>query len=101
MRRDLDGNWQVHSSEKHLNMVSQLAEQHAAGFGSADWAYMAGVWHDLDKYRRGFKRYILHSAGERPGCAHRRSGGWTRQAHSATNALGAQQEFPQRFVTLK
>ena len=42
-------------------MVSQLAGQHAAGFGSADWAYMAGVWHDLDKYRRGFKRYILQA----------------------------------------
>ncbi len=80
-------------------MVSLLAGQHAAGFGSADWAYMAGVWHDLDKYPRGFKRYILQANDPDAHIEGRLAG--HDKAHSATNALGAQQEFPQRFVTLK
>ena len=79
--------------------VGQLAAHHATQFGSAEWEYMAGVWHDIDKYRRGFKRYILQANdpdAHIEGRVARRE-----KAHSATNALWAQQDFPQRYGTLK
>ena len=61
VRRDLQGNCQVYSLKEHLGAVGELAGQHAARFGGADWARLAGRWHDLGKYREGFQRYIRQS----------------------------------------
>ncbi len=33
----------------------------ASAFNSADWARLAGLWHDLGKYRKGFQDYIRRS----------------------------------------
>ncbi len=38
-------------------MVGELAGRFAAGYGK-DWAQLAGLWHDLGKFRPGFQRYI-------------------------------------------
>ena len=46
-----------HFLEDHLRDVAACAAAHANGFG-ADWARLAGLWHDLGKYRAGFTRYI-------------------------------------------
>lgn len=49
----------------HLNAVADRACEFAQvlGFVSAspDWAYLAGLWHDLGKYRPGFQRYPMQS----------------------------------------
>ena len=33
--------------EEHLKETAEKAAQFAAEFGSGDWAYLAGLWHDL------------------------------------------------------
>jgi len=47
-----------HILDEHLQEVAKLAQTFAADFGSGDWAYLAGLWHDLGKYRRGFQERI-------------------------------------------
>ena len=46
----------------HLETVAQLAAEFSNGFDAADpvlrWAYLAGLWHDMGKYRPGFQRYV-------------------------------------------
>ena len=64
VRRAADGNWQVHPLEEHLEAVGQLAGQQAAQFGSADWAQLAGLWHDLGKYS-GLNNSDAHIEGRR------------------------------------
>lgn len=47
-----------HLLADHLRAVAALASGFADTFGSAQWGYLAGLWHDLGKYRIGFQRYI-------------------------------------------
>ncbi len=42
----------------HLEAVAALAERFAAPFGAAEWARLAGLWHDLGKYNPAFQRYL-------------------------------------------
>ncbi len=56
--------WQLLST--HLCNVAELARQFAAPFGLADEARLAGLLHDLGKYREPFQEYL---AGKRPGSA--------------------------------
>lgn len=80
----------AHLLEDHLRAVAELAAEHArpfprcarwlprwrwttccmrrGSFGAEDWAYSAGLWHDLGKYRSGFQRY-LHDQG--PSVSHK------------------------------
>lgn len=58
-----DGRWTEHSLGEHLQDVSRLAAEFAAAFGSADWARLAGLWHDLGKYREKFQGYIRKVSG--------------------------------------
>lgn len=46
-----------HLLHDHLHKVADLAGGFASDFG-ADWARLAGLWHDLGKFRRGFQTYI-------------------------------------------
>lgn len=51
-----------HLLDEHLNSVAELA----ASFAPAqwrDWAHLAGLWHDLGKYRLGFQQYIRCANG--------------------------------------
>lgn len=48
--------WQLLST--HLCNVAELARQFAAPFGSADEARLAGLLHDLGKYREAFQEYL-------------------------------------------
>lgn len=41
-----------HLLEEHLLNVAELAKKFGDEFGSGDWAYLAGLWHDLGKYSR-------------------------------------------------
>lgn len=47
-----------HPLADHLRAVAALASGFSDSFGSARWGYLAGLWHDLGKYRAGFQRYI-------------------------------------------
>lgn len=40
-----------------------MASDFAARFGGSDWAHLAGLWHDLGKYRPRFQRYIRLASG--------------------------------------
>lgn len=43
---------------EHLQNVATLAKRFAARFGAADWARLAGRWHDLGKYSAKFQSYL-------------------------------------------
>jgi hypothetical protein len=36
--------------EEHLKNVAELAKSFAKDFNSGDWAYVAGLWHDLKSF---------------------------------------------------
>lgn len=58
-----NGQWRKpHALDSHLIEVGQLAADFAQRYG-ADWADMAGRWHDLGKYRPRFQRYIRKVSG--------------------------------------
>jgi len=52
-----------HSLREHLEGVGGLARQFAAAFDSADWGFLAGLWHDLGKYAADFQSYIRSANG--------------------------------------
>lgn len=74
----------------HLRGVAQKSSHFAAKFAASDWAKLAGLWHDLGKYRLGFQRYIRECAD-----AHCETSVTPRdKTHSAAGALWALQTFP-------
>ncbi|MFQ5714233.1 MAG: HD domain-containing protein [Candidatus Scalinduaceae bacterium] len=42
-----------HLLDEHLKNTAELAKSFADAFGSGEWAYLAGLWHDLVKYSEG------------------------------------------------
>lgn len=54
-----------HLLAEHLTSVAALAAGFSEPFDAAEpklrWAYLAGLWHDLGKYRSGFQRYLQQS----------------------------------------
>ncbi|MDS4029183.1 MAG: CRISPR-associated endonuclease Cas3'' [Candidatus Contendobacter sp.] len=63
VRRNETGRWLPHHLDDHLRGVALLAEMFAAAFDVGDWAKLAGLWHDLGKYRPAFQRYIRGASG--------------------------------------
>ncbi|MDP3795019.1 MAG: CRISPR-associated endonuclease Cas3'' [bacterium] len=62
--KDKDGLWRdPHGLTEHLRAVASLASQNARRFNGSDWAYLAGLWHDLGKYRPRFQHYIRQASG--------------------------------------
>lgn len=60
---DRNGNWRPpHDLADHLRCVSALAAGFAREIG-ADWARLAGLWHDLGKYGSRFQNYIRQASG--------------------------------------
>ncbi len=83
-----------HHLEDHLNEVARLAGQFAEGF-AGDWAQLAGLWHDLGKYRAGFQGYIRRANALD---AHIEGRIKDRdKTHSAAGALWADRLLTQRF----
>lgn len=56
---DPKGERRVHLLVDHLRCVAELAATFGRSFGATETAYLAGLWHDLGKYRPGFRKYIL------------------------------------------
>lgn len=60
-----DGEWRLHRLEDHLLAVAELAA-HFAGSIGADWARLAGLWHDLGKFSPQFQAMIRRESGYDP-----------------------------------
>lgn len=86
---------------EHLRSVAMLARQFAhamEGTGSSSrWAYLAGLWHDLGKYRPGFQRYLALSNDENAHIEGRVSG--REKTHSIAGALWALQSLEKSHGT--
>ena len=87
-----DGSPRGHDLAEHLQQVGAGAAANAAAFGAADWARLAGLWHDLGKYRPGFQLYIrdcadAHIEGRVPS---------KDKTHSAAGALHALEALASR-----
>jgi len=53
--------WQV--LEDHLRRTAELAREFAEPFGARDWAWNAGLWHDLGKYSAKFQKKLFDANG--------------------------------------
>jgi CRISPR-associated endonuclease/helicase Cas3 len=62
LTRDGDA-WRFHGLVDHLQRAADLAAGFGAEFGSADWARIAALWHDLGKARPSFQAYLRSSTG--------------------------------------
>jgi CRISPR-associated endonuclease/helicase Cas3 len=84
-----------HRLDEHLSAVAQLAEHHLHHDPAArELARLAGLWHDLGKYRSGFQTYIrlvaeAHIEGKLPQ--------GSDKSHSAAGALWAEQTLKARL----
>lgn len=48
--------WQL--LKDHLTNTAQQASDFASAFGATEWAYLAGLWHDLGKYSEEFQNML-------------------------------------------
>lgn len=78
--------------EEHLQNVAAMAKEFARPFGGEEWAYLAGLWHDLGKYSPAFQKKLYDANGvechieTRPGMI----------THSCAGALQAMARFDKR-----
>lgn len=78
--------------EEHLLNVAGRARDFGEAFGSGDWAYLAGLWHDLGKYRQSFQSYLKKVGGAQgdDGCEEGVPG---RVDHSTVGAIFSQESL--------
>ena len=80
-----------HLLSDHLMAVAALAKEFATDAlpAGADpqWAYLAGLWHDLGKYRPGFQRYLRATDNSDAHIEGKVAG--REKTHSAAGALWA------------
>ena len=83
-----DGSWAApHDLADHLAGVAALSACHARKFGAEGWGHLAGLWHDLGKYRPAFHDYIRNKSGFEKVNAHIEGVG--RVDHSTAGAVHA------------
>ena len=86
-----------HLLAAHLQSVAQMAADFSAVFEPAAatrrWAYLAGLWHDLGKYRPGFQRYVAQADNLNAHIEGKVGG--REKTHSAAGALWAIQTLGQ------
>lgn len=84
-----------HLLDDHLRSVASLAGSFATAWdqasGTNGWAYQAGLWHDLGKYRAGFQRYVHLS--DNPDAHIEGKVGGREKTHSAAGALWAMRQL--------
>lgn len=89
--QDENGNWRdPHDLVAHLRDVGELAAGFAKHFG-ADWARLAGRWHDLGKFRPRFQKYIRLVSGFEADAHIKGESG--KAPHSTAGALLATDRF--------
>ncbi|MEW8693690.1 MAG: CRISPR-associated endonuclease Cas3'', partial [Candidatus Thiodiazotropha endolucinida] len=89
IKHDEEHQWLFHSLQEHLHHTAKMAKMFADEFDAGDWAYIAGLWHDIGKYREEFQQYIRASSDPE---AHI-EGAPKRVDHSTVGALLATQKF--------
>ena len=47
-----------HRLEDHLEKVAEMARRFADDFYAGDWGYLAGLWHDIGKYKIEFQEML-------------------------------------------
>jgi CRISPR-associated endonuclease/helicase Cas3 len=57
------GELRTHGLLEHLEGTARLARDFASVFGGEDWAFLAGLWHDLGKFSDEFQAYIRQENG--------------------------------------
>ena len=72
-------------------MARGFAQAHESACACAEWTYLAGLWHDLGKYRPGFQRYLKLSNSQDAHIEGRIAG--REKTHSIAGALWALQSF--------
>lgn len=87
VRFDAETKAVVHPLEEHLREVGRLGGEFASGFGNDDWATLAGIWHDLGKYKGDFQEYIRQVTGYERDEAE--EGGSGKVDHTAAGAIHA------------
>ena len=85
-----------HWLRDHLLAVATVAQASAEPLKSQQWAYLAGLWHDLGKYRPGFQQYIRQVNGHDAHIEGKLPSG-SDKTHSAAGALHALQTLEARF----
>ena len=84
-----------HLLATHLEKVAELAAEFSKAFDAVEpalrWAYLAGLWHDLGKYRPGFQRYV--KLADNPDAHIEGKVGGREKTHSAAGALWAVQQL--------
>jgi CRISPR-associated endonuclease/helicase Cas3 len=80
-------NWQF--LEDHLRQTAETARLFANAFDAGDWAYLAGLWHDMGKYSQDFQQLLIDSqVDDTTAKKHNR-----RVNHSTAGALHAVERF--------
>lgn len=77
-----------HDLRTHLEIVAQLARKFAGQFAAGDFAYYAGLWHDLGKYSHDFQQYIRAVSSDANDSASK-----SRVDHSTAGAIFAEQSL--------
>ena len=77
-----------HALRDHLQAVAAAAARFAGPFGSAEIAYLAGLWHDLGRYTVGFQKMIQEANGFE---AHLEGDAGGPRDHSSAGAIHAAQ----------
>ena len=92
VRQFPSGEWVEHGLAQHLQDVASLAGKAAIGFGATDWASVAGLWHDLGKYKPDFQAYIRTVSGYHADAHLENTPG--KVDHSTAGAIHAIQKHP-------
>lgn len=82
---DSAGGWRVQQLLDHLCGTADRAAEFASAFGAADWARLAGLWHDLGKGSYAFQAYLRASSGLDPDAGNPSA----RVDHSTAGAIHA------------
>ena len=89
-------NGEPHELRHHLTAVAAAARVSAEPLRSQQWAYLAGLWHDLGKYRPGFQQYIRQINGHEAHIEGKLPTG-SDKTHSAAGALHALRTLEAKF----
>jgi CRISPR-associated endonuclease/helicase Cas3 len=85
-----------HRLREHLVDVASGAARFAEPLRSQPWAHLAGLWHDLGKYRPGFQQYIRQVNGSEAHIEGKLPSG-SDKTHSAAGALHALRTLEAKF----